>query len=63
MWILRRDADELTEEDLEVLKWLFKHSPLLELAYKLCNELTAIFEGVILKVRRSVRSTAGRSES
>jgi transposase len=45
MRILRRDAEELTDEDLEVLKWLFKHYPLLELAYKLCNELTAIFEG------------------
>ena len=32
-------------EDLEVLKWLFKCSPILELTYKLCNELTDIFEG------------------
>lgn len=45
MWILRKDIEELTGEDLEVLKWLFKCSPILELAYKLCNELTDIFEG------------------
>jgi transposase len=45
MWILRKDIEGLTVEDLEVLKWLFKCSPILELAYKLCNELTGIFEG------------------
>jgi len=45
MWILRKDVEELTWEDLEVLKWLFKYSTILELAYKLCNELTDIFEG------------------
>ncbi|HJH25776.1 MAG TPA: ISL3 family transposase [Methanophagales archaeon] len=45
MWILRKDIEGLTVEDLEVLKWLFKCSPILELAYKLCNELTDIFEG------------------
>jgi transposase len=45
MWILRKDIEELTGEDLEVLKWLFKYSPILELAYKLRNELTDIFEG------------------
>ncbi|RCV64877.1 Transposase [Methanophagales archaeon] len=45
MWILRKDIEELKVEDLEVLKRLFKCSPILELAYKLCNELTDIFEG------------------
>ncbi|KAF5428676.1 Transposase [Candidatus Methanophagaceae archaeon] len=45
MWILRKEIEGLTVEDLEVLKWLFKCSPILELAYKLCNELTDIFEG------------------
>ena len=49
MWILRRDKDELTDEQLEVLECLFKHSPTLELAYKLCNELTDIFEKDISK--------------
>ena len=44
MWILRKDVKELTDEELEVLKCLFRHSPILESAYKLCNELTDIFE-------------------
>jgi hypothetical protein len=26
-------------------KWLFKHAPILELTDKLCNVLTAIFDG------------------
>ncbi|NAS88504.1 hypothetical protein C4E24_02020 [ANME-1 cluster archaeon AG-394-G21] len=43
--MLRKDIEGLTVEDLEVLKWLFKCSPILELTYKLCNELTDIFEG------------------
>jgi len=60
---LRRDIKELTEEDLEVLKWLFRYSPILQLAYKLCNQLTAILDGVILKEKRSVRSIVGRNES
>jgi transposase len=49
MWILRKDVKELTDEELEVLKCLFRHSPILELAYKLCNELTDIFEDDISK--------------
>jgi len=49
MWILRKDVKELTDEELEILKCLFRHSPILELAYKLCNELTDIFEDNISK--------------
>ena len=49
MWMLRKDVNELTDEELEVLKCLFRHSPILELAYKLCNELTAIFKDDISK--------------
>ena len=49
MWILRKDVKELTDEELEILKCLFRHSPILELAYKLCNELTDIFEDDISK--------------
>ena len=40
---------ELTDEKLGVLKCLFRHSPILELAYKLCNDLTDIFEDDISK--------------
>jgi transposase len=49
MWILRKDMKELTNEELEILKRLFRHSQILELAYKLCNELTGIFEDDISK--------------
>ena len=49
MWILRKDKDELTDEELEVLECLFNHSPTLELAYKFCNELTDIFNKDISK--------------
>ena len=49
MWILRKDAKELAEEELEVLKLLFKYSPILEIAYKLCNDLTDIFDSDISK--------------
>ena len=39
MWLLRKNQQALTEQDLEVLACLFKHSPDLELAYRLCHEL------------------------
>ena len=54
MWILRMDIEKLTGEDLEVLKWLFRYSPILELAYKLCNELTAVFDGDYSKRERKI---------
>jgi len=49
MWILRKNVKKLTDEELEVLKRLFRHSPLLGLAYKLYNDLTDIFEDDISK--------------
>ena len=49
MWMLRKDVNELTDEELEVLKYLFRHSSILKSAYKLCNELTDIFEDDISK--------------
>ncbi len=51
MWLLRKNKRALTEQDLEVLACLFKHSPDLELAYQLCHELTDIFELDIVKSR------------
>ena len=44
MWILRKKKDKLSDDDLKVMELLFKHSPQLEIAYKLCNDLTQIFE-------------------
>lgn len=55
MWILRKNKEELTVEKLAVLGCLFKHSPLLELAYNLCNDLTAIFEEDISKMEAKVK--------
>jgi transposase len=49
MWMLRKDVNELTDEELKVLKHLFRYSPTLELVYTLCNELTDIFEDDISK--------------
>lgn len=49
MWILRKNRKELADAELKVLKRLFRHSPILELAYKLCNDLTDIFEDAISK--------------
>lgn len=51
MWLLRKNKQALTAQDLEVLACLFKHSPDLELAYQLCHELTDIFELDIVKSR------------
>ncbi len=33
MWILRKDKDQLTDEEVEMLQLLFVHSPLLELSF------------------------------
>ena len=55
MWILRKDAKELAEEELEVLKLLFKYSSILEIAYKLCNDLTDIFDSDISKSEAQIK--------
>jgi transposase len=49
MWILRKNINELTEEEFKVLRLLFKYSPILKIAHKFCNELTNIFEDDISK--------------
>ena len=51
MWILRKQKQTLSEDELAVLECLFKHSPELALAYQLCHELTEIFEQDIVKSR------------
>jgi len=51
MWILRKDKDELTDDEVEMLQLLFIHSPLLELAYKLSKELTDILNEHIQRSR------------
>jgi len=49
MWPFRKKPEELKEEEEELLRRLFKHSPDLERAYNLREELTAIFEQEIGK--------------
>jgi transposase len=44
LWLLRKNPAELTPEELEVLKGLFKYTPLLGAAYVFCYTLTSIFE-------------------
>jgi transposase len=49
MWVLRKNVDDLTEADLEVIKKLKPHAPMLVNAYLLCLTLTHIFENQITK--------------
>ena len=49
MWILRKNPFDLDYEEHKVLILLFKYSPMLGLAYQLCNDLTCIFDQDICK--------------
>ena len=51
MWIVRKKVTDLKDTELVTLNLLFKHSPVLELAYFLRNELTSIFDEHISKVK------------
>nr|WP_246556352.1 ISL3 family transposase [Desulfonema magnum] len=57
MRALRKKEEKLSDEEKEVLKRLFGHSPVLELAYDFCKELTDIFEEDISKseAKRKIR--------
>jgi transposase len=44
LWLLRKNPAELTPEELEGVKGLFKYTPLLGAAYVFCYTLTSIFE-------------------
>ena len=50
MWILRKNKKDLSSDEEKTLNLLFKHSPLLQLAYDFRNELTDIFEENISKI-------------
>jgi len=43
IWIVRKDANSLMDEEVKILQLLFMYSPLLEKSYKLSKELTDIF--------------------
>ncbi len=53
MWALRRRLENRTEEDVRLLRRLFKYSPLLEAAYYAAGILTDIFNRAVSK--RSAR--------
>jgi len=44
MWVLRKNNKDLSQDNKALLEKLFKHSPVLETAYRLQNDLTGIFE-------------------
>lgn len=44
MWALRKKEEDLSEEEVAVLDFLFSRSPQLKVAYDLCGQLTAIFD-------------------
>jgi transposase len=49
MWALRKKASELRSDGREVLRILFRHSPLLKTGYELCDDLTCISDKHISK--------------
>jgi transposase len=51
MWMLRKNKENLSSDEQKTLELLFKHSPLLTIAYDLRNELTDIFEEDISKAK------------
>jgi transposase len=55
MWIVRKKACDLKDTELATLKLLFKHSPVLELAYSLRNEMTSIFDEHISKSKAKIK--------
>lgn len=57
MWLLRKRPDDLTSKDQETLDKLFKYSPLLQQAYRLKNELTALFDSDLDRRRGKQRIT------
>jgi transposase len=57
MWVLRKRLEDLTPEDRELLKILFEHSPQLQQAYRLKNELTGIFDSDLPRRRAKQRIT------
>jgi len=58
MWIVRKREENLEPEDIKVLDILFRYSSDLELAYRMSNELTAIFDSNISKFQAKHRFNA-----
>jgi len=61
MWALRKHPNNATPEELDVLKKLFKLTPLLGTAYLFCYTLTHIFEQPITKAEARSKLRAWKS--
>ena len=61
MWALRKHPNHATPEELDVLKKLFKLTPLLGTAYLFCYTLTHIFEQPITKAEARSKLRAWKS--
>lgn len=55
LWPFRKSPAELEAEEAELLQRLFTHSPLLQQAYSLREELTAIFEQDLTKAEATAK--------
>jgi transposase len=49
MWLLRKKKEELSNDELNTLECLFRHSPSLKIAYTFSNEFTDIFDRELSK--------------
>jgi transposase len=55
MWALRKEPQDLTQEEKKTLERLFQYSPKLKMAYELQNSLTTIFDAPISVEAAKVR--------
>jgi transposase len=62
MWKLRRNFEDLSEEDQQLLELLFECSPTLRRAYALREKLTAIFERKLSKAEATRQILAWMEE-
>lgn len=61
LWALRKNEADLTPDEVELLKKLFKLSPVLGTAYLLCQTLTWIFNQPLTKVEAQDRLQAWKT--
>jgi len=63
--ILKRNKEFVTKDESKTLKLLFKHSPSLKLAHKLCCQLTGIFNSMIgkRKAKNKINAWVSKVES
>ena len=61
LWALRKNEADLTPDEAELLKKLFKLSPVLGTAYLLCQTLTWIFNQPLTKVEAQDRLQAWKA--